>query len=65
VGWALGAILYEINTLPWVLEESVFGSRPRLLLLLAAALGKKDEMNALFNAISPILSDLTLTSYLT
>ena len=28
VGWALGAILYEINQLPWILKLSVMETHP-------------------------------------
>eukprot|EP00981_Chlorochromonas_danica_P008352 scaffold2136_cov170-Ochromonas_danica.AAC.6 len=39
VGWALGAILYEINELPWVLQLSTLESHPYSFVLLAAVAG--------------------------
>eukprot|EP01038_Epipyxis_sp_PR26KG_P015106 gene15106-20325_t len=39
VGWALGAILFEINTLPWSISTSVVGGSEFGGLVLAAAIG--------------------------
>lgn len=39
VGWALGAILYEINELPWVLKLSPVEQHPYGFVFLAAVIG--------------------------
>lgn len=39
VGWALGAILYEINELPWVLKLGALETHPFSFVLLAAVTG--------------------------
>lgn len=39
VGWALGAILYEINELPWVLQLSAMETHPFSFVILAAVGG--------------------------
>lgn len=39
VGWALGAILYEINELPWVLKLSTIESYPWGFVIVASVLG--------------------------
>src|SRR5690606_36473731 len=39
VGWALGAILYEINELPWELEVSAIEAHPWGFVLAAACIG--------------------------
>ena len=40
VGWALGAILYEINELPWVLKLSPVEKHPIGFAILAGVLGE-------------------------
>jgi hypothetical protein len=40
VGWALGAILYEINELPWELHLSDVERHPLPYVLAAARIGK-------------------------
>lgn len=40
VGWALGAILYEINELPWILKLSPVEKHPLGFAILAGVLGK-------------------------
>jgi Golgi nucleoside diphosphatase len=42
VGWPLGAILYEINALPWEMKEFVY-REPWGKLFLAAAIGKRER----------------------
>lgn len=39
VGWALGAILYEINELPWILKLSAMETHPYGFVALASVIG--------------------------
>jgi hypothetical protein len=39
VGWALGAILFEINELPWILKENPMDSHPFGFVFLASVIG--------------------------
>ncbi len=40
VGWALGAILYEINEMPWELQLSAIDEHPWGFVLVASILGE-------------------------
>jgi hypothetical protein len=44
VGWPLGAILYEINSLPWELEQEV-PREPWGKFFLAAAVGEREHFS--------------------
>jgi hypothetical protein len=39
VGWALGAILFEINELPWILKSNPMDSHPFGFVFLASVIG--------------------------
>ena len=43
VGWALGAILYEINELPWLIDDTMSKTYSWGLIILVAFIGKNDD----------------------
>jgi len=49
VGWALGAILYEINELPWQIDDTLSKSYSWGLIILVAFIGKDYSDDTLYN----------------
>jgi hypothetical protein len=57
VGWALGAILYEINDLPWILKMSAWEEHPIGFILLAAFIGFLLGMIAAYFVYRELIQD--------